>query len=288
MNLKSYTKSMVILLLSFTVLVAVDEQETYEDKVERASQLMKSQSKSAYKLLEEAVMEFPLRGEAYIERGIYFFKYAESPFLAGINFKRGVGLLTELKDRKTQANRIMKITSNPNSSKEGGYIEEGIKYLDEKLPRKAIKSFIEAIKLNEYNPKTYYNLGYALVEIGKLDKAVYFLDKGLLLCPMHKPILEELVYVYTELGMMEQAIDSVNELMKYFGKNPQLDYELALSYMKQKDLTKAETILTDLMETNPEFLRSAFLLSELYIAQGQCHRAITLLQYFRSEITKEN
>jgi tetratricopeptide (TPR) repeat protein len=107
-------------------------------------------------------------------------------------------------------------------------------------PDAAIDAFRAAIKLNEKAPLAHLFLGTSLMTSKRFEEAVGPIQKARELDPSLTHVNFYLAYVYSELGLMDEAIAAYNAEIDTHGKSPEAYKELAKIYVKLGDEDPAE------------------------------------------------
>lgn len=104
----------------------------------------------------------------------------------------------------------------------------------------AIDAFRAAIKLNEKAALAHLFLGTSLMTSKRFDEAVGPIQKARELDPSLTHVNFYLAYVYSELGLMDEAIAAYNAEIDTHGQSPEAYKELAKIYVKLGDEDPAE------------------------------------------------
>jgi Tfp pilus assembly protein PilF len=171
------------------------------------------------------------------------------------------------------------------------------------IPEKEVnQSQIDRLEsLEDKTPEEFYRLGLYYILAGNLNQAVIYLDQALEKDPEFLEALIQLGYVYLwqnnqtlALEYFEKALDSkkcdkralnglfevaphlkdheaiglYERLLKCEPKNQDLIFELAILYKRTNQLAKAEKLLLDLLDKNPENLDAIEALASIYNQQN--------------------
>jgi tetratricopeptide (TPR) repeat protein len=247
-------------LLIPTVLLA----DEYDDIVASALETSKSDTVKAKDQLDVLIKKNPNRGSAYIAKGIIFFQFDNDLGKASVNFKKGVDLTKDSEERSSLIKFINEQTSITQSQEEAALLRAAYDSTENGEPQKSISSLEKAFSLNKKNWRTYYEMGYALIDADRVDEAAAYFEAGLKINPLSQPMMVELIYVYSHLGDVEKTRKVITEKVKYFGDSPGLRHELAYAYNKNKQRKDAVKILAENIKLFPTYANSYYAIGQIY------------------------
>jgi len=152
----------------------------------------------------------------------------------------------------------------------GGILAEAGRY-DE-----AAEAFRKALELNTdpaRRPALLTNTGKALVESGKPDQAVPYLEEALALAPNDPDVIVNLADVYTRLGRADDAAKLINE-----GLPPKdaatLHFNIAAAMANSKDYAGAEQHFRQAIALDPTLVSAQRYLGDVLVAEEKRQEAI--------------
>ena len=158
-------------------------------------------------------------------------------------------------------------------------VQIGIQYHDNGEYEKAIDAYKEALKIEPKSTLVNYELAMTYMYAGDYEKSIKHSDVVI------KQKKEHLLPAYItkgssldNLGKTEESIKLFEEAIKDFGNDYLLLYNLAVNYVKLNNYEKAEPILIDAINDNPNHASSHRLLAIVKKEQNQ--RVQSLLGYY--------
>ncbi len=132
-----------------------------------------------------------------------------------------------------------------------------------KLYKKAIDKYLYAIAINEKFDYAYRNLGDAYMRLRKYKEAIEVLEKLLELSRSEDVLHEAIGYCYHKLENYEKARKHYLEALHLNPEDLKLSYKIALTYMSEKQWSKAENVMKNVVTTKKAF-------PEMHLAMGEC------------------
>ncbi len=159
-------------------------------------------------------------------------------------------------------------------------LEEGISHLKNENDKEALKSFLEAVRLDNNNAMAHFHLGDYYFNHFELDNGNIDLTKA------HDELLKaieinhKIKEAHIDLGYIYFMNKDYNEAVRYFKNAIQIDNSWSYSHMslgrvyyKQGLLREAESELKIAIQQNPEDYISYYVLSLIYDRLGLHEKA---------------
>ena len=159
-------------------------------------------------------------------------------------------------------------------------LEEGISHLKNKNDKEALKSFLEAVRLDNNNAMAHFHLGDYYFNHFELDKSNIDLTKA------HDELLKaieinhKIKEAHIDLGYIYFMNKDYSEAVRYFKNAIQIDNNWSHSHMslgrvyyKQGLLKEAESEFKIAIQQNPEDAISHYVLSMIYDQYGLYEKA---------------
>ncbi|MCU0231744.1 MAG: tetratricopeptide repeat protein [Acidobacteria bacterium] len=148
--------------------------------------------------------------------------------------------------------------------------------VEQKKFDEASEAFRKALELNTdpaRRPALLGNLGKALIEAGKVDQAVPYLEEALALAPDDVDVIVNLVDVYTRLGRTEDAAKLVSPNLPPKDAAT-LEFNIAASLANAKDFAAAEEHFRKVIALDPTLVSAQRYLGDVLLAQEKREAAI--------------
>ncbi|MBI1851344.1 MAG: tetratricopeptide repeat protein [Planctomycetes bacterium] len=191
-------------------------------------------------------------------------------------------------------------STSPNDSKRGVYAEalkearvlleaNPDSYVAERLygralvatrdPRRAEKSFAQAIALQPLLPDCYGDLGSVLIQVGKFSRGVAQLRAGLRRDPTSEPLSVALARLYASKGHPPRAKKTIEALPVQGERSTDVQCLLGEIAIADGNLDQAQEIFRKLLEKAPELPLPRFGLARVYSLRHD-PEAVPALKYF--------
>ena len=220
----------------------------------------------ALRALGEAKELAPEAPPAYLATGAVLSGMGKTE-AAAAEYKRAV----ELADRDLEPSILDAIrtdTTRPKSDEEKGLLDGASRATENKHPDEALPLLRRALDLNARNASTRYEIGYALIDLGRIDEAIPQLEEARRINPVDAKVLTELQYCYTERRRFAELRGVVADRILVEGETPELLQELAFSYARSENRAVAITTFEELEQRFPDFFPARFSLGQLYRLGG--------------------
>lgn len=128
----------------------------------------------------------------------------------------------------------------------------GVIYSRQNRPQKAVETYRRALRLVPHEPGLLLNLGLAYLKLDDYPQAKpLFAALATRPAPRQRQALELLAICQLQTGETALAIKNLEELAEGTQVSPGVHHFLALAYVKQKDLRRAEQVLHSLFRRLP-------------------------------------
>ncbi len=148
----------------------------------------------------------------------------------------------------------------------------------------AKKYGLRAAETDSLNLWYMMNLANIYMEEGNIDTAAYWLEKVIKLEPENKEVEYQLGNIYMQTGRTEKAEDIFEGFYREYGGNEQILISLLNSKLYSGKYDEAEKILKRELSDDPDNVRLAGILAEVYRKSGQDEKADVL---YKSLLEKE-
>jgi tetratricopeptide (TPR) repeat protein len=125
----------------------------------------------------------------------------------------------------------------------------------------AINLFFKCITLNPQKPAPYYQLSEIYLNMGDLDRALFFSRKSVTLDAKNSWYLLQLARIYQERGSIDSTILIYRKIVDIKPSKYEVNFNLALLYLQNKEPKKTIQILNDLKRkygNNDEIILTLF------------------------------
>jgi tetratricopeptide (TPR) repeat protein len=216
----------------------------------------------ALRVLGEAKELAPEAAPAYLAAGSVLSSMGKTE-AAAAEYKRAVEL-AERDLKPSILDAIRKDTTRPKSDEEKGFLDGAYRATEDKHPDEALLLLRRALDRNARNAGTRYEIGYALIDLGRIDDAIPQLEEARRINPVDAKVLTELQYCYTERKRFDELRGVVADRLLVEGETPELLQELAFSYARSENRAVAITTFEELEQRFPDFFPARFSLGQLY------------------------
>ena len=147
-------------------------------------------------------------------------------------------------------------------------------------PADALPFLRRALELNARNAHTRYEIGYALVELGRMDEGIPQYEEARKLNPVNVEVLRELQFCYSDRRRFAELRGVVVDRILAEGETPSLLQEVGFAYAASGNLTMAISTLENNLQRFPEFFPTHFTLADLYCSRKEVAKAQVQLTAF--------
>jgi tetratricopeptide (TPR) repeat protein len=260
---------------------SVAGDDGYLQKVDDAAKrLLQSDAEGALRLGREATEMAPARSEAYTMTGLAYYALGK-PDSAAPEFKRAIELASPDK-KEAFLNMIRSQTSAAASDEEKDLLKRAFDATEAHHPADALPLLRRALDLNARNAHTRYEIGYALVDLGRVDEAIPQFEESRRINPVAGEVLGELQYCYSERKRFVELRGVVSDRILVEGESPALLQELAFALAVSGESATAISTLEGSLRRFPDFYPSRFSLGQLYCEAKDVTRGHAELDAFLS------
>ena len=245
-----------------------DRDARYKAAFDRGIELYRSgDGKGALRAFDEA-KEINARSPAAYAASGSVLRALGQPEAAAPEYKRALELtaIDDAETRKALLDMIDKETSRAESDEEQGLLDKAFQATEDKRPKDALPFLRRALDLNPHNVRTRYEIGYALIELGRMDEAIPQYEEARKLNPVHAEVLRELQYCYSDRKRFAELRGVVADRILVEGETPSLLQEVGFAYAASGNTTMAISTLENNLQRFPEFFPSHLTLADLYCA----------------------
>ena len=236
----------------------------YKQMIAEAKQAeLRKDYPAALRILADARKLAPDESVAYVLTGSVMISSGQAAPAAS-EFKRGIELAYDADIRKELLEIIEKITSRPQSDEESALLKSAFASIEAKQPNLALPELRRAVELNPRNARTRYELGYAFVDLGRVDEAIAEFEAARRINPVSSRILAELQYCYSERKRYREMTSLIADRILVEGENGRLLHELGFNYVASGNVDLAISTLEQNLRRFPDFFPSHFSLGQLY------------------------
>ena len=144
--------------------------------------------------------------------------------------------------------------------------------------KESVKLYRAAIDEGRYEPFAWFNLGNALVQLGKKEVAMVAYKRTVELLPNFVKawaLLGDLYYLAEDAG---EAIAAYNRVLELGEESDHVHFALGECYLKGRDWTQAQRHFERALALNPDRMDAWYGLAEVYEKLGDYEFAIKTLQ----------
>jgi len=134
--------------------------------------------------------------------------------------------------------------------------------------------FEHAVKVTKNNFVMYDKIGNELLEQKKIDEAIIYFDKALLINPKYYKALNNKGRAYLDMGKNEQAATIFNEVISLKKDWPDVYNYLGLSYTYKGELDRAVQYYEQALRLKPDYVKALNNLGAVLSDQGKIDQAI--------------
>jgi len=156
------------------------------------------------------------------------------------------------------------------------YYNKGMQEMNERRFLVASNNFNQSIQLNPSYTNAYLQNGLANKEMRRTDAAKLNFVKAYELDNNNEQAIAELVNIYYNYRQYQQAIDMAQKCKSCDNK----DRIIAMSYFQMEDYGKAEKILIQFIDKNPQDAEATYTLARTYLEMGLEKKAIPYYKSF--------
>ncbi len=142
--------------------------------------------------------------------------------------------------------------------------------------KEAIIMYLNSMLINRNCSDTYLGLGICYKNLGKLQKAIKFLEKSALLDKNNFETFYELGICHLEDQMACKAIKCFIHAIELEPDNPDAIYQLGIAHEKCDEEDMAILIYQKLIENSPLFIKAYIRKSDLLIKMGLYNQALEI------------
>ncbi len=154
----------------------------------------------------------------------------------------------------------------------------GTALLYQRRPYKAENVFKKLVDLDSHNPVGYYRLGSLYRLMRKNDLAMRNLNKALSINPRYLDAFTEVIVIHVAQKELDLAIKKCDLKLKEIQDDPNLSAVVHTMqgglYLENKKTAEAEPFLLAALEENPNYPKPYYLLSRIYLAEGNPQKSI--------------
>jgi alginate O-acetyltransferase complex protein AlgJ len=143
---------------------------------------------------------------------------------------------------------------------------------------KAIVEFQKALQQRPDDPKSYNNLGFALLKVRKFDTALTQFQKAIQLDPNHEKANQNLRFIKNILSKIDEEITCTKQNLASNPDNPELHIILGRLYQRRGMPDKAIEHFRKVLVTHPKHFEAILNMAILFSNMQQYEKAITLFK----------
>jgi tetratricopeptide (TPR) repeat protein len=227
-----------------------------------AQALQRNDNDGALRLLADAKQLLPAEAPAYLGAGLLFYQMGRAS-AAAPEFKRAVEL-AEPPLKPGILRQVEETTARPKTAEEDALLHRAFDATEGGHADQALPVLQQALDLNPLNARTRYEIGYAMISLGRIDDAIAQLEEGRRINPVFGKLLGELQYCYADRRRSAEMRGVVSDRILVEGEQPGLLQELGYAYAASGDEDLAITTLEENLRRFPAFYPSHFSLAQLY------------------------
>ena len=156
-------------------------------------------------MLADAKQLLPAEAPAYVAAGLVFYQVGRAS-AAAPEFKRAVELApTALKPGILRA--ILETTTRAKTADEDALLRRAYDATEGGHSDQALPPLQRALDMNPLNARTRYEIGYAMISLGRIEDAIAQLEEGRRINPVYGKLLGEFQYCYAQQRVRDGPID---------------------------------------------------------------------------------
>ncbi|MEN8137261.1 MAG: tetratricopeptide repeat protein [Bacteroidota bacterium] len=174
--------------------------------------------------------------------------------------------------KKAIESYLLAVKMKPNYS--FAYYNLALLYTDMEDVKNAVSNYKLAIKYNFKSFKSWYGLASIYEKQQKYDKAVEAYKRAIWVKPDYLKALSSLGVLYSKLKQFNNAIGNYQSLVKKYPNYARAYYNMALAYTKSQQYPKAIEAYLKVIEIDPENIKAKINIGVLYARTGDINMAI--------------
>ncbi|OGQ58252.1 MAG: hypothetical protein A3J24_00665 [Deltaproteobacteria bacterium RIFCSPLOWO2_02_FULL_53_8] len=137
----------------------------------------------------------------------------------------------------------------------------------------AINTYGEIFKITTDDWRPYANMGTTLIELGRIDEAIAFLERAIAVNPSCVEAYSNLATIFHNRGFTEKAVEYSSKALA-MQPNAVAYNNLGASYSDLKMADKAAECFRKAIELQPDFVDAYFNLGNIFLKRGEPHTAL--------------
>ena len=270
----------ITLLCILSPVSAVFADDEYDTLLKKALETAANDVAASKKDIDSIIQKYPDRGEGYVAKGLVVFHFDNDSPKANQLFREGLGKIERGTARMSFVDLIDDETCKARSKEENDLLAEAERARNANEPEKVIAAAKKAVEMNAINWRSYYEMGYALIEMDKHKEAIGYFEKGLTINPFSRLLLGESIYSYSHLGEVDKVKSLIAAWNEYLDDVPSIHQELAYAQLKAGNRAGAIATLHENVKKYPAFINSYYFLGEIYFDGGEYSEALPWLRKF--------
>lgn len=199
----------------------------------------------------------------------------KSPNKARVHKNYGKGLLTVAYGSSEKAKREFEAAIRLDPDWAVSYHDLGVCYWQEEDYQRAVTLGLEAIQRKPKYKDALYLLGTSYKKLHQWDKAREYLERLIGMSPGSRYVggYLDLLEVYLELGLEDDALDIAGKVQKLPDGMVPLDYHRGLAFYKLKQMETAKSYFLKQTKQESGRLKAYIMLGQIYYLEGDYQRA---------------
>ena len=199
----------------------------------------------------------------------------KSPNKARVHKNYGKGLLTVAYGSSEKAKREFEAAIRLDPDWAVSYHDLGVCYWQEEDYQRAVTLGLEAIQRKPKYKDALYLLGTSYKKLHQWDKAREYLERLIGMSPGSRYVggYLDLLEVYLELGLEDDALDIAGKVQKLPDGMVPLDYHRGLAFYKLKQMEAAKSYFLKQTKQESGRLKAYIMLGQIYYLEGDYQRA---------------
>lgn len=133
---------------------------------------------------------------------------------------------------------------------------------------------VRSLKHNPQDKETLYFLAEAYFNLKDYENSASYFEKLWELDPYNSSVERNLIYIYSFLGQEGKLISFYEKMIDFFGYDDEIIYQLYSLYVKSKEIKKAQSLIDNLIQSNPNQPKNWVLLGNLNEAFEDTSQAV--------------